>query len=68
MKKNNSVNKINNFNDFINNLKENDNIQFINYKWNKENNMFDIYVTIKQKLKYIDVNFTLTPTTGVTFK
>ena len=42
-------------------------IQFINYKWDETNNKFDINLVPKQTLKYINVDFVLTPS-GCTFK
>jgi len=47
-------------------LKESGEIQFVNYKWDEENNVFQINTVPKQAVEYIEVNFTITPT-GTTF-
>lgn len=50
----------------MNSLKKSGEIQFVNYKWDEENNVFHINAVPKQSAKYIEVNFTVTPT-GCTF-
>ncbi len=48
-------------------LKNNDKIQFINYEWDEKNNTFNINFVPKKTAEYIKVDFTLVPS-GSTFQ
>lgn len=50
----------------LNELKESGEILDLKYEWDEENNVFDILTVPKQSTKYIQCNFTLTPT-GIEF-
>lgn len=43
----------------LNELKESGVIQFVNYKWDEENNTFDINLVPKQGIKYVNIDLSL---------
>ena len=45
----------------IEDLKESGEIQSINYKWDEENNTFDVFIIPKQTIKHINVDFIILP-------
>ena len=48
-------------------LKNDSNIQYINYVWDEKNNVFNINIVPKKIIEHIDVNFTIAPE-GATFQ
>lgn len=52
--------------EIMDSLKESGEIQFVNYKWDEENSIFNINVVPKKCVEYIKVDFVVTPT-GTTF-